>query len=59
MTFRVVAWQDKEKRRRLFDGINWFDAEVGESVIVIIGKDLDARVMKALGVETDSTEEIK
>jgi hypothetical protein len=59
VNFRIRAWQDKHKRRRLFDGVVWFDAEAGESVIVIIGKDLDARVMRALGVATDDPDEAK
>jgi hypothetical protein len=51
---KILAWQDKETRRRMFDGSQWFDVEKGEVVIVIIGKDLDARVLAAFGVPPES-----
>jgi hypothetical protein len=51
---KILAWQDKETRRRMFDGAQWFDVEKGEVVIVIVGKDLDARVLAALGVTTET-----
>lgn len=52
---RVLAWQDKKLRRRMFDGQTWFDVEPGEVVVVIVGRDLDARLLTALGV-TDEPE---
>lgn len=55
---KILAWQDKDRRRRMFDGEQWFDVLPGESVIIIVGRDLDTRVMKALGVATDD-EEVK
>jgi hypothetical protein len=56
---KILAWQDSDRRRRMFDGQAWFDVEIGETCIVIIGRNLDAKVLKALGVATDDKDEAK
>lgn len=47
---RVLAWQDKKFRRRMFDGQTWFDVEPGEVVVIVVGRDLDNRLLAALGL---------
>ena len=54
---KILAWQDKDKRRRMFDGMQWHDVDKGEVVIVIVGRDIDSRVLAALGVVGQLTEE--
>lgn len=54
---KIMAWQDKHLRRRMFDGQQWFDVQPGETVVIIVGKDLDARVLTALGVSTGADPE--
>lgn len=53
---RITATQDKEKCRRAFDGHSWTTVEPGEVVIQIIGKDLDVRMLTALGLVPEPEE---
>jgi len=47
---RVHAWRDKY-RRYVHTGAGSLTIDPGETCIVIVGRDLDAAVLKALGVE--------
>ena len=48
---RLVAWKDSVNRRHLHTAVGSIVVEKGETAIVIIGRNFDAAVLKALGVE--------
>lgn len=47
---RLVAWRDT-RRRYLHTAIGSVVVDPGETAIVIVGRNFDAAVLKALGVE--------
>ena len=47
---RLAAWRDT-RRRYLHTGIGTIVVDPGETAIVIVGRNFDAAVLKALGVE--------
>ena len=48
---RLVAWKDTVNRRHLHTAVGSIVVERGEVAIVIIGREFDPAVLKALGVE--------
>lgn len=48
---RLVAWQDS-RRRYLHTAIGSITVDPGETAIVIVGRNFDTAVLRALGIET-------
>lgn len=47
---RLAAWKDS-RRRYIHTGIGTVVVDPGETCIVIVGRNFDAAVLRALGVE--------
>jgi hypothetical protein len=52
----MAAWKDS-RRRYLHTGIGTIIVDPGETAIVIVGRDFDAALLKALGIEMIATHE--